>query len=82
MPISEFNAEYGASLDDSDYTTVGGYIFGQLGRLPRAGDRVTLGPSTFEVIEMDGRRVRTIRLHSARPQDSAKQKDAAAARPT
>jgi len=81
MPISEFNTDYGASLDDTDYTTIGGYVFGQLGRLPLVGDRVTLGPFTFEVIEMDGRRVRTIRLHTARPQDSAKQEDAATAKP-
>lgn len=65
LSISDFNAEYGASLDDTDYTTIGGYIFGQLGRLPRVGDRVSLGAVTLEVIEMDGRRVRTIRLHPA-----------------
>jgi magnesium and cobalt exporter, CNNM family len=76
MPISEFNSEYGASLDDTDYTTVGGYIFGQLGRLPRIGDRVTVGPYTFEVIEMDGRRVKTVRLHVARPEDAAAAKPA------
>src|SRR5919109_4137075 len=35
MPISDFNSEYGESLDDTDYTTMGGYVFGQLGRLPR-----------------------------------------------
>ena len=29
--------EYDAALDDTDYTTLGGYLFGQLGRLPRAG---------------------------------------------
>jgi CBS domain containing-hemolysin-like protein len=81
IPISDFNAEYGASLDDSDYTTIGGYIFGELGRLPRVGDRVTVGPFTFEVIEMDGRRVRTIRIQSAKSDDSAKQKDAEAAKP-
>jgi CBS domain containing-hemolysin-like protein len=69
MPISEFNSQYGASLDDTDYTTIGGYIFGQLGRLPRVGDRVTVGPFTFEVIEMDGRRVKTVRLHAARPEE-------------
>ena len=45
MTISEFNAEFGADLDDTDYTTVGGYIFGQLGRLPRPGDRVNVGRS-------------------------------------
>jgi magnesium and cobalt exporter, CNNM family len=71
MPISEFNSQYGASLDDTDYTTIGGYIFGHLGRLPRVGDRVTVGPFTFEVIEMDGRRVKTVRLHAAKPEDAA-----------
>ena len=67
MPISDFNDKHGASLDDTDYTTIGGYIFGQLGRLPRIGDRVTVGPYTLEVIEMEGRRVKTIRLHTAAP---------------
>ncbi|HEY9014180.1 MAG TPA: hemolysin family protein [Gemmatimonadales bacterium] len=67
MPISDFNDKYDASLDDTDYTTIGGYIFGQLGRLPRIGDRVTVGPYTLEVIEMEGRRVKTIRLHTAAP---------------
>jgi CBS domain containing-hemolysin-like protein len=70
MPISEFNSQYGASLDDTDYTTIGGYIFGQLGRLPRVGDRVTVGPFTFEVVEMDGRRVKTVRLHAAKPEEA------------
>jgi CBS domain containing-hemolysin-like protein len=70
MPISEFNSQYGGTLDDTDYTTVGGYIFGQLGRLPRVGDRVTVGPFSFEVIQMDGRRVKTVRLHSTKPEDA------------
>ena len=81
MPISEFNAEYGTSIDDTDYTTVGGYVFGQLGRLPRVGDRVTVGSFTFEVTEMEGRRVKTIRLHVARPEETPKTEDAAAAKP-
>ncbi len=67
MPITEFNSHYDAALDDADYTTIGGYVFGQLGRLPRPGDRVTVGPHTFEVVEMDGRRVRSLRLHTAPP---------------
>ena len=67
MPITEFNSQYDAALDDADYTTIGGYVFGQLGRLPRPGDRVTVGPHTFEVVEMDGRRVKSLRLHTAPP---------------
>jgi magnesium and cobalt exporter, CNNM family len=70
MTISEFNAQFGAALDDTDYTTIGGYIFGQLGRLPRPGDRVSVGPFTFEVVEMEGRRVKTIRLHGPKPEEA------------
>ncbi len=76
MTISEFNSQYDASLDDADYTTIGGYIFGQLGRLPRPGDRITVGPLTLEVVEMDGRRVKTIRLHTAKTENAAVSKPA------
>src|SRR3954466_3911346 len=76
LPISEFNSQFDATLDDTDYTTIGGYIFGQLGRLPRPGDRVTVGPWTFEVVEMEGRRVKAVRLHSSKPEEAAAPKTA------
>ena len=57
----------GNSLDDTDYTTIGGYVFGQLGRLPRPGDRVKAGAHALEVVEMEGRRVKSLRLHPAEP---------------
>jgi CBS domain containing-hemolysin-like protein len=61
LAISDFNAAHELQLDDTDYTTVGGFVFGQLGRLPRAGDRVSVGRDVFEVVEMDGRRVKSVR---------------------
>jgi CBS domain containing-hemolysin-like protein len=64
-PISEFNAEHDATLDDTDYTTLGGLVFGQLGRLPRPGDVVQLGDVRFEVVSMAGRRVDQVRLLAA-----------------
>jgi len=66
-PISDFNSEHGEHLDDTDYTTIGGYVFGQLGRLPRPGDRVAAGAHTLEVVEMEGRRVKALRLHGPQP---------------
>ena len=62
LSIAEFNSEYDAELDDSDYTTLGGYLFGKLGRLPRTGDRVEAPPFTFEIAAMEGRRVKDVRL--------------------
>ncbi len=62
MPIADFNAEHDERLSDTDYTTVGGWVFGQLGRLPRVGDRLQAGSHTMEVAEMEGRRVKRVRL--------------------
>jgi magnesium and cobalt exporter, CNNM family len=62
MPISEFNTEFETDLDDNAYTTIGGYLFGQLGRLPRVGDRVTVGNRSLEIAEMEGRRVKQVRV--------------------
>jgi CBS domain containing-hemolysin-like protein len=67
MPISMFNTEYDVELDDTDYTTIGGYVFGSLGRLPRPGDRVEVPPFTFEVATMEGRRVKQVRLVGGEP---------------
>lgn len=63
LAISDFNAEHELQLDDTDYTTVGGYLFGQIGRLPKPGDRVTVGRDAFEIAEMEGRRVKAVRFH-------------------
>ncbi|MBP6445044.1 MAG: HlyC/CorC family transporter [Gemmatimonadales bacterium] len=60
--IGDFNNRFEAELDDSDYTTVGGFLFGQLGRLPKVGDRVTIGRHGFEIAEMAGRRVERVRV--------------------
>jgi CBS domain containing-hemolysin-like protein len=58
--ISELNAELGLTIPEDDYTTVGGYVFGVLGRLPVVGDRVNGGGAQFTVRAVDGRRVKTL----------------------
>lgn len=62
MTISDFNTRFDAELDDTDYTTVGGFLFGQLGRLPKPGDRVSEAAHIFEIMSMDGRRVDQVRV--------------------
>ncbi len=63
--ISDVNRLLKLQLDDTDYTTIGGLLFGRLGRLPRVGDRVNLDGTTFEILEMDGRRVGRVRVWPA-----------------
>jgi putative hemolysin len=61
-PVREVNELFGLSVPEEDYTTVGGYVFGVLGRLPVVGDRATGGGATFIVRAMDGRRIETLAL--------------------
>jgi putative hemolysin len=60
--IREVNRLFGLDMDDTDYTTIGGLLFGRLGRLPKTGDRVSVRGATFEIVEMDGRRVGNVRV--------------------
>ena len=57
FPIEEFNERFGASLPDEDYHSVGGFVFGELGRAPRVGDSVTAEGTRFEVSAVDGPRI-------------------------
>jgi magnesium and cobalt exporter, CNNM family len=63
--IGDVNRVLKLQLDDGDYTTIGGLLFGRLGRLPKVGDRVNLQGATFEILEMDGRRVGRVRVWPA-----------------
>jgi CBS domain containing-hemolysin-like protein len=60
--IEDVNAKYALKIDEDDYLTIGGYVFGLLGRLPQAGDVVRTGGLRFEVLEMDGRRVGRLKM--------------------
>ena len=43
--------------EEADYQTVGGMVMDVLGRIPAAGDRFEWDGYSFEVLDMDGRRV-------------------------
>jgi CBS domain containing-hemolysin-like protein len=66
LPLADFNHDFEAKLDDTNYTTLGGFLFGELGRLPKAGDRLVIGRHQFEILAMAGRRVEKVRVVEAR----------------
>jgi CBS domain containing-hemolysin-like protein len=65
--IGELNERFGLDVPEDDATTIGGYVFAVLGRLPQPGDKVIAGGAIFTVREMDGRRIESLAvdLHSA-----------------
>jgi putative hemolysin len=60
FPIDEFNERFGTELPDEDFHTVGGYVFGQLGRAAEPGDDVSWNGVRFDVLEVDGNRIERI----------------------
>src|SRR5213594_865029 len=54
-------------LPDEPYDTVGGMVFGRLGRLAKVGDVVEVEGYRFQVTGVDGRRVAEVRVVRGRP---------------
>ncbi len=62
FPIDEFNERFGTHLSDEDYHTVGGFVFGELGRAPQVGDTVQVDGARFEVSGVDGPRITEVEV--------------------
>ncbi len=56
-PIEEANRALGSGFESENFSTVGGLVFGHLGRAPKAGDEVSLDGHLLRVEEVDGPRV-------------------------
>jgi CBS domain containing-hemolysin-like protein len=63
LPIEEVDERFGLGIEEPFYDTLGGYVFGQLGREPTLGDELTLpNGQRLRVEELDGLRVARVRL--------------------
>ncbi len=63
MSLIDVRSDHHVQIPDGDWTTLGGYAFAKLGRLPRMGDRVAVPEGEMEVVAMDGRRIAALRIH-------------------
>jgi CBS domain containing-hemolysin-like protein len=81
MPDGSFQFDGGVVLDDvlkllnirmdeHEEDTLGGYIFGLLGRQPAKGDQVEIGEYQFKILKTDGFRIlRVLACPPAQPTD-------------
>ena len=51
--ISDFNQIIGTSLSDEEFSTIGGLVVHQFGRLPKRDDEITLSGLRFKVLRAD-----------------------------
>lgn len=63
MSLVDVRSDHRLTIPEGEWTTLGGYVFAMLGRLPKVADRVTYPGGELEVVAMDGRRVAGVRVH-------------------
>ena len=63
MSLVDVRSDYHIPVPEGDWTTLGGYTFAKLGRVPHIGDRASFPGGELEVVAMDGRRVAAVRVH-------------------
>jgi cation diffusion facilitator family transporter len=67
MDIEDLNEALDLNLPYDDFKTVGGYVFGALGREPEPGDEISFEDLKFTVTEVDGPRIVSVSLESPVP---------------
>lgn len=71
IDLDEVNELLGVKLPSEDSDSLGGFIYGQLGHIPSAGERVGAEGAQFEVLTVTGRRIRKVRARRVEAQPPA-----------
>lgn len=69
MAIDELNELVDANLPNDDWDTLGGLVFSTLEHVPSPGEELELDGWRFTAVEVEGRRVRLVRVHRLPPVD-------------
>ena len=69
MAIDELNELVDANLPNDDWDTLGGLVFSTLEHVPTPGEELELDGWRFTAVEVEGRRVRLVRVHRLPPVD-------------
>jgi putative hemolysin len=73
FPIDDFNEQFATRIPIEDYHSMGGFIFGLLGRAPEAGDSVDYDGLRFDVLEVEGQRIHRLAVTFFERRDSPKE---------
>jgi CBS domain containing-hemolysin-like protein len=60
--LDEVSELVGTPLESEDFHTIGGYVFGLFGRLPRSGEQIRFQNLRILVLEMDDRKIAKLKI--------------------
>ena len=71
MKLDAFNAEFSAHITGEGFETVAGFLYSRLGKIPSAGDLVTVNGLRLEVVTTLGRRIKQVKVLVEAPDQAA-----------
>ena len=60
--LDEVNELLDASLQSNDFNTLGGFVFGLFGRMPKVGEQLKYKNLKLEVLELEGRKINKVKI--------------------
>ncbi len=60
--LDEVNELLDTNLQSTDFNTLGGFVFGLFGRMPKVGEQLKYRNLKLEVLELEGRKISKVRI--------------------
>ncbi|MFL5949107.1 MAG: hemolysin family protein [Gaiellaceae bacterium] len=73
FPIDDFNEQFATHIPIEDYHSMGGFVFGLLGRAPQPEDSIDYDGLRFDVLEVEGQRILRLAVTFVERRDSPKE---------
>lgn len=75
LSVYDASEKLGIELDDEEFNTVGGHVFGELGRKPQVGDQIETDTFIMRVEAADRHRILKLRLIHKHPEDEVNEEN-------
>ena len=60
--MSEFNAYFKTNFSDEEFSTIGGLVIQEFGKIPERGETVIMGPFLFTILNADNRQIKLVKV--------------------
>ena len=82
ISLNDFNEIMGSDLQSEDADTLGGFLFGRIGRIPKVGEKIEEYGLILTIEQIVGRRIRRVRAQKSEVAKAAQERQANAKQST
>src|SRR3954451_5197172 len=67
--IGDFNNHFGSTFSDEGHDTIGGFVVGRFGRVPKRGESIAIEGYTFQILRADSRKLHSLLVEKPKPRE-------------